>query len=461
MTQSQSHLPAGQRHRLVILCLLFIFALTYWAPVTYTRSDPHLSLFVSQALIQHGTLRLDMYRDRLDEELDSYAVRERGGHLTYYFPPGPSLFAAPFVGLANLIGWDMTVTAHNHRLQKLLASLICALIFLMLYKTARCYLSESAALVIAFVSTLGSVLVSSLGAALWNANFAVLFIGLILWMLARTAATGETMRPAAHPYLLGLLLFAAFISRPTSLAFILPLMVYLLILDRLTFFKAGLTLAALMGGFLLLSRWQYGQWLPAYYSLERFDRSVGVGRVLYGHLLSPSRGLLIFSPFFIPVFIGVAVYFRRLAAYPLFWLSLTWLTIHLVAMSRIGHWWGGHSYGPRLLADAVPAVIMLTVLLWHAATPVASPALRKIAILSFLALGMLGVFINSYQGLYNPSTLRWNDYPNIDQFPEYVFDWRYPQFLASPKSLEERYQSHLQLEQAREMDEYPVTGVIM
>ena len=254
----------------------------------------------------------------------------------------------------------------------------------------------------------------------------------------------------AQPYLLGFLLFAAFICRPTTLAFILPVMVYLLVLDRPTFLKSGLTLMVLMSGFALLSWWQYGQLLPTYYSLERFDRVDGFGRVLYGHLLSPSRGLLIFSPFFILVFTGVLIYFRRLAAYPLFWLSLAWLTLHLVALSRIGHWWGGHAFGPRLLADAIPAVIMLTILLWHVVAPTRTPALLRIAALSYLGLGMLGIFINSYQGLYNPSTLRWNDYPNVDQYPEYVFDWRYPQFLASPKSLEARYQKQLRLEQARD-----------
>lgn len=77
----------------------------------------------------------------------------------------------------------------------MLASLICGPIFLTLYKTARCYLSEPAALVIASVSVFGSVLVSTLGAALWNANFAVLFIQLlpVYYSLERSPSLWENV----------------------------------------------------------------------------------------------------------------------------------------------------------------------------------------------------------------------------------------------------------------------------
>jgi hypothetical protein len=186
--------------------------------------------------------------------------------------------------------------------------------------------------------------------------------------------------------------------------------------------------------------------LPDYYALARFDRSYQVGRVLLGHLVSPSRGWLIFSPFLALVLLGGLFLTRCLARRPFYWLCLGWLAFHLAAISRIGHWWGGHSFGPRLLADIVPAAFLLTVLVGQEVARIQSASLRRTILIAYLTLGLVAIFINSYQGLYNTSTARWNDYPNVDQYPEYVWDWRYPQFLASPSSLAARYQQHVRLE---------------
>ena len=53
----------------------------------------------------------------------------------------------------------------------------------------------------------------------------------------------------------------------------------------------------------------------------------------------------------------------------------------------------------------------------------------------------VAILFHTYQGLYNGSTVKWNESPNIDQRPEYLFDWRHPQFLASPDMLEAREQA--------------------
>jgi hypothetical protein len=54
----------------------------------------------------------------------------------------------------------------------------------------------------------------------------------------------------------------------------------------------------------------------------------------------------------------------------------------------------------------------------------------------------VGIFINSYQGLYNWSTWDWNGMPrslpqSLRDDPKNNYDWRYPQFLANPEMIEE------------------------
>lgn len=58
------------------------------------------------------------------------------------------------------------------------------------------------------------------------------------------------------------------------------------------------------------------------------------------------------------------------------------------------------------------------------------------------AAGLFAVWVNTYQGLFNGSTAQWNASPNIDEFPEYLFDWRYPQFLHTRARGVERLARH-------------------
>lgn len=83
-----------------------------------------------------------------------------------------------------------------------------------------------------------------------------------------------------------------------------------------------------------------------------------------------------------------------------------------------------------MFTDALPAFLLLTVLIWQ-------HGLKKWSIKScwtvlglFLACSSIGAYINSYQGLYNTYTIDWGD--------SHLFDWKCPQFLASHSCLAQR-----------------------
>ena len=121
-----------------------------------------------------------------------------------------------------------------------------------------------------------------------------------------------------------------------------------------------------------------------------------------------------------------------------YWLALIWTLLHAIAISRFPDWWGGGSYGNRLFTDALPALILLTLLSWRMLLKTIAGNLRY-PILGLLSLlGGIGIFMNSYQGLYNHYTLEWFSYPIWGLENDYMFDWKYPQFLASPELLAQR-----------------------
>lgn len=424
-------------------CSFLVFLLTYFSTVSYAGSDPQLSLLASQSILEEGTIRLDAYRGPEYPLFEQWMVQGRNGHYYYYWPIGPSVLSVPFVWVANLLGLDMSIVWQNNWVQKALSAALTALVFIIIYASCRAYLDPLPSLVITAVSVLGSALVSTMGTALWNIDFAVLFVALTLFLLLRF---DSGRKGVATPYLLGLLLFLAYFCRPSTSTFIIVVLAYLLLRSRRVFLRTATTALVLLLLFLLFSWVEYGQLSPDYYTLARFQTQKDpVWRALYGHLLSPSRGLLIFSPFFIVVLVGVLVFFGHLKRHWLLWLVLSWFALHIVVTSSATRWWGGHSFGPRVLTEAIPALIVLTVILWHEVSQKASPGARRVLLVSYLALGLFGVFVNSYQGLYNTDTVRWNGTmpPDVGTHREYLLDWRYPQFLVSSRSVCERNLQHV------------------
>jgi len=424
---------------LILLIGCGIFGLTYAGRVFYTGSDPQPALLVSQAILEHHTVRLDAYEHAPDSPLNHYTVVQRNGHDYYNYPIGTPIFSLPFVRAANLAGKDMSVLQDNYRVQKLIAGLLCALAFFLLYSIGRHFLSAAHSAVIAGVSVLGSSLTSTMGTALWNTDFAVFFILLSLLLIVRH---DRGQASAATPYSLGLFLFAAYLCRPAASVFILVTLAYSFARDRNFFLKVVATSSILLVGYLIFSRVEYGQWIEEYYSASRLGPRHG-RLALYGLFLSPSRGLLVYSPFFAPVLAGLLWYFDALKRNALVWFCLIWSGLHLLIVARNSGWWGGHSFGPRLLTEAVPALVLLTVILWQALSQNASRHTRRVFQVSYLALGAAGIWINSVQGLYNYSTARWNSSPDIDRNSAYLFDWKYPQFLATAESVHARMLEHI------------------
>ncbi len=438
---------------LLIGCSVLLFLLVQQATVSRERSDPWPMLLVSQAILEHQTIQLDAYRGRADMEFENnYRLVRHNKHDYYYFPLGSSLFSLPLVWVANWRGLDMAQEADNGLVQSFISAGSCILLFLILYRLGRCYLQPIPSLVIAAVSVLGSAIISTMGTAAWNLNFAIVFIALSLWLIAR-ADSGHS--ESIHPYWLGAFLFAAYLSRPSTAAFIAVALLYVLLKRRSEFLKLALTALCLLFLYFLFNRLEFGQWLPLYNSLSRFivERPGSLGVRLYGLVFSPSRGSFTFSPFFLLVVVGALYFLRPARKHALFLLALAWFALELAIISRTTRWWGGWSYGPRIMAEVIPAFVLLTILLWRELSPRLTAGRRYALVAAYLILGAAGIYINSVQGLYNLETHNWNGVlsPNIDAYPEYLLSWRYPQFLASRDALCRRHREFVddQLAQKR------------
>lgn len=425
----------------------FLFYLAFFSPVTSAGTDPHFSLIVSQSLLENGTLYVDAYKAKIPEQFavyESFQLREWQGNTYYRYPLGSSIFSVPIVWLVNRFDErDMLDVADNHQTQDLISALTVVAALWLVYALSRAFLDRSSSLAAALLFVAGSSLISTMGAALWSVNFLILFELLILWLLVQYESGRSHWFFA--PFL-GLLLFAAFFTRPTAVLFIAVVLLFLFLRHRAAFWPTAVVSALCLLAFILFSWQVYGQWLPPYYASDSWIDPGNVILALYGLLVSPSRGLLIYNAFFLVTLVGSIIYFSELKRKPLFWLALFWFGLHLLLVASTRNWWGGYSYGPRLLTDSFPALFLISLMVWQQIHQRATRRAYRLALSLLLLLGGWSLYLNSYQGLFNLEALRWNGAlpPDVDRHPEIVFQWRYPQFLVSGEMICARNLDYIQ-----------------
>jgi hypothetical protein len=84
-------------------------------------------------------------------------------------------------------------------------------------------------------------------------------------------------------------------------------------------------------------------------------------------------------------------------------------------------WWGGHSFGPRLLADVLPALVLGLVPIWAAIWR------ARLGRWLLAAAFVVSVLVEAVGAFYYPSTreVDWNSSPrDVDFSHERLWDWQ-------------------------------------
>jgi hypothetical protein len=175
--------------------------------------------------------------------------------------------------------------------------------------------------------------------------------------------------------------------------------------------------------------------LPNYYRASRLTFE-HFGEALAGNLISPSRGLFVYVPVVLFIFYLLARYRRTIVFPPLVVLSLCIIALHWISTSGFSHWYGGGSYGPRLMAGIIPWLMLLAILAFQAMLRARfesdDHSIRFWRIQNVLGMWLLLLSVAmSGMGAINPAVVAWNNKPvRVDRDTSRLWDWRYPQFLA-------------------------------
>lgn len=278
-----------------------------------------------------------------------------------------------------------------------------------------------ASLLYAFATTAGSVAARGI----WQHGPSLLFLTIALWLLARSDPRSVALS--------GLPLGFAVFNRPVNLLIVAPLAVFVLWEHRrafLPFCAAAAVPAGLLtwysvhywGSVTAMGQYPAGKWFIGH-----------MPEGLAGLLVSPSRGLLVFTPLFLFSFVFMFIVLRHPTRDPLLTALSIGPLLTLIVYSKWWSWWGGTSFGYRLLTECVPALMILLAVGWERLF--ARSAALRVVLASFaawsIAIHLLGAFYYPCGG------------PDVNAHPEHLWDVRGGEIDLCACKMRDRVARHL------------------
>jgi hypothetical protein len=442
---------------------IIVFLIHTLSPVA-ASGDSRWTVMIALSLLDRGDTNLDEYLGLIKKEnyynvecIGSLgnrmgpAIRDcRDGHIYNWYPIGGPLLVTPFVGLiraalqfvAPLIKRLPIPPVHpvvdaflagdpiggHSVIELIMASFLVAASAVMMFLIGACFLSRRYATMIAFIFAFATSAWSTGSRSMVQHTPSMLMIAITIYILIKAENKPGLVALAGIPVAF------AYVIRPTNALLAMVISIYVLARyprQFLAYLACALPIAA---GFFAYSLSNFGAWRSSYYSLRPpLPNSINGARafltVLAGNLISPSRGLLIFTPLFTFSIVGMVratrcPRMRRLSIALIAIVVLHWIVIS----SYVDFWWAGHSYGPRLFTDLTPIFVffLIPVLLpWQQAGPWHWSASRAL----FTVLLAASIFVHA-RGAWSYKVWFWNQSPvNVDLQPERVWSWRDPQFL--------------------------------
>ena len=382
------------------------------------------SRYLPFSIIKEGNLDLDEFPFLYEKEslyysrYRNYYLRYSKGHYISAYPIGSAIAAVPVYAVAVIAGLSPQSEYLVRGVSKVSATLVSALSAVFLFLSLRRLTREKLALFIALIYGLGTSTWSVSSQGLWQHGSSQFFLTLTIYFLVRGLERRNYVDYA------GFSLAFAVLCRLPNVLLTLPVAIYILHKYRDRLFRLILwSLPCLI--FLISYNYRYfGSPFGIGYGGETSCWTTPFREGFLGVLISPSRGLLIYSPVLIFSFVGMMLAWRKpysqksSASLLLRYLSFGPI-LTILLHSKWFMWWGGHCFGPRLLADITP---FLALFLYPVYERMRKSLRAVFVILVILSVGFHAIGAFLYYGT-------WNTNPNIDTHRERLWSWKDNQLL--------------------------------
>jgi hypothetical protein len=346
-----------------------------------------------------------------------YWYHRVGNRLVSSYPVLPGLLNVPVFAAARAGGLD--ILANRERLSLITASLLCALSAFFLFRVLeRIDLQRRGALALTLLYAFGTCMWGVASRAMFQHGPSVFLLTAAIWLLLR----GDRASAAAS----GLLLSLAVVNRPSNALIAVPLVLFVWRHRRAALppFAAlaavpAVLLAAYASAY-LGTPFSTGYWNPIP-EVANFRGNPLVG--FAGLLVSPSRGLFVFSPFLLFAVAGAAIAIRHPVRCPIAPYLAAGSLLLVLLYAKWSIWWAGHTFGYRFLIEALPGAMVLVAIAWGRIRT--RPAWRAV----FLACCAWSVFVQALGVRYQPTGFN----QRMDQDPSLLWSVRDSEIAISTR----------------------------
>ncbi len=349
-----------------------------------------------------------------------YATATAEGALVSTFGPAVPVLSFPFYAAVDAVR-GLRDSQDVLAVSRVLAGLLCALATALVFASCWRLASLSASLLATVAFAFGSGVLSVTSRGLWQHTWATPLLALGMWALLRGCS--DSSRRVA--ILAGAAFALAFACRPQTGVFLVAGGFALARARRDALFAYSLAAFPILALVFAYNTWYFDS--PFVFAQTLRSRDVALFKTgsesllgarpweaALGLLASPSRGLLVFSPW---VALGLAALAPRRAGSGagqdvLCVLSAAALGVFLSAALWFD-WWGGYTVSCRPLLDLLPVVAVLTALgldRFH----------RAGVRLLFVAALAWSIALAAFAALH-PGVVSWNEEHDVDRHPEHLW----------------------------------------
>lgn len=419
--------PSQHKHQrdYFVLSMLALLMYLVFTPQNdaLKNSDVVPAQLLPIAIIEDGSLRLNRFQ-RSGEALPHY-FRKVDDNVYSAYSIVPGLLGIPVVLAAKIFSIDVT---REHQLLARITSALCAAltVYFLVHAVGSIVIQRQFVIFLGTLFAFGTCQWSVCATAPWEHTTASLFLAISLFELFNEKGRRHLV--------LGLALGMMVWSRPLTLLLALPILLAVWAEGSMRIIRALLGFALPLAFLEMYNVICLGSLLAS-----KNAGLLGIGGFtgnplsgLNGLLFSPSRGLFVFTPvLLLGVFGMVRAFFERdLLRRGTFLALSTGVLMYIGATSFWRIWWGGHSFGYRLLIEVVLPLICLSALALNKFKRNVSRSLMPILLISgvwSIYVQVLGAFIYPYK--FNTKPI------SINESPQRLWDLRNGQIAQDSRRL--------------------------
>ncbi|MFZ6027516.1 MAG: hypothetical protein ACOYYS_07345 [Chloroflexota bacterium] len=402
--------------------LALIFLLTQ---LDLIGGDSPPTVYLPVSILRWGTFRLDPLMGQVPvlfnpEKPPSY-LTQIDGHFYSKFSPFPALLSIPVYAIYMLVGPPENYAVYL-TLSRLMSVLVSTVTAITVFYLLRIILPQRRALFLTFVYALATFAWPMATNTFATQSTGEMFLALAVLMLAKISMQPSPEAPNAVPVklyaLAGFFASLALISRPQTLPAALLLSIYLLQFTGRRWralFAYGIAATPAAVFLAAYNTWAFGApWRTGYQGEALFGWSYPLWKGLPGILISPSHGLLMYSPVMLLAFVGGWIVWRRSGKALPQWALGRYLAaislLQLFLMSGWHYWNGGNAYNQRMLHEVTPLIVLLIGLAWHQYAP------SRLFSLALAATTAWGIWMNVVRVAFYDQHIFWSEIyrPEID-----------------------------------------------